>query len=261
MEDMENPIKIMVVANAGVMIRVGNTVILADVLEDAGPYPFDQLPDSVLAQMNRGESLWRNAQYLVFTHEHPDHFTPNLIRQYLSWNIVRRLVLPNRPDRGNQALLAELKQSRAPVWVLPDEIGKRHTFVLQKDILLHTACTPHTGNMFENACCSLLLFSIMGRNILLLSDCDDRNPQVYQWLREIQIDLAFMNPFFFASPSGQRCLKQFIRPEKAVIYHVPEESIDKMKVRSVARQGLAKFGADYPSAVIADCPLFPVALT
>lgn len=83
------------------------------------------------------------------------------------------------------------------VWALPDEIGKRHTFVLQKDILLHTACTPHTGSMFENASCNLLLFSLLGRNILLLSDCDDRNPQVYQWLKEIPIDLVLLNPFLF----------------------------------------------------------------
>ena len=88
--------------------------------------------------------------------------------------------------------------------------------------------------MFENASCNLLLFSLLGRNILLLSDCDDRNPQVYQW---------------------------FIQPKKAVIYHVSAESIDKMKVRSVSRQGLAGFGADYPGAVMADRPFFPVELT
>ena len=125
MEATEKPIEITVAANAGVMIRAGNTVILADVLEDAGPYPFDRLPDSVLSQMAEGEHPWRNAQ-----------------------------VLPNRPDKENQALLSELRESRAPVWALPDEIGKRHTFVLQKDILLHTACTPHTGSMFENASCN-----------------------------------------------------------------------------------------------------------
>ena len=196
MEATEKPIEITVAANAGVMIRAGNTVILADVLEDAGPYPFDRLPDSVLSQMAEGENPWRNAQYLIFTHEHPDHFAPDLVRRYLSRNTVRRLVLPNRPDKENQALLSELRESRAPVWALPDEIGKRHTFVLQKDILLHTACTPHTGSMFENASCNLLLFSLLGRNILLLSDCDDRNPQVYQWLKEIPIDLAFLNPSF-----------------------------------------------------------------
>ncbi len=95
------------------------------------------------------------------------------------------------------------------------KIGKRHTFVLQKDILLHTACTPHTGSMFENASCNLLLFSLLGRNILLLSDCDDRNPQVYQWLKEIPIDLVLLNPFFFASASGQQCLKRFIQPKKS----------------------------------------------
>ena len=94
MEATEKPIEITVAANAGVMIRAGNTVILADVLEDAGPYPFDRLPDSVLSQMAEGENPWRNAQYLIFTHEHPDHFAPDLVRRYLSRNTVRRLVLP-----------------------------------------------------------------------------------------------------------------------------------------------------------------------
>lgn len=79
MEATEKPIEITVAANAGVMIRAGNTVILADVLEDAGPYPFDRLPDSVLSQMAEGENPWRNAQYLIFTHEHPDHFAPDLV--------------------------------------------------------------------------------------------------------------------------------------------------------------------------------------
>ena len=119
MEATEKPIEITVAANAGVMIRAGNTVILADVLEDAGPYPFDRLPDSVLSQMAEGQNPWRNAQYLIFTHEHPDHFAPDLVRRYLSRNTVRRLVLPNRPDKENQALLSELRESRAPVWALP----------------------------------------------------------------------------------------------------------------------------------------------
>ena len=119
MEATEKPIEITVAANAGVMIRAGNTVILADILEDAGPYPFDRLPDSVLSQMAEGENPWRNAQYLIFTHEHPDHFAPDLVRRYLSRNTVRRLVLPNRPDKENQALLSELRESRAPVWALP----------------------------------------------------------------------------------------------------------------------------------------------
>ena len=82
MEATEKPIEITVAANAGVMIRAGNTVILADVLEDAGPYPFDRLPDSVLSQMAEGENPWRNAQYLIFTHEHPDHFAPDLVPEY-----------------------------------------------------------------------------------------------------------------------------------------------------------------------------------
>lgn len=257
---MGEQLEIMVAANAGVVIRSGDTAIFADILEDAGPYPFNRLPDSVLADMERGENKWRNAQYLIFSHEHPDHFTPTLIRRYLAHNTVRRLVVPNRPDKENQSLIAELKQSRAPVWTLPDQIGHKHTFVLEKGILLHTACTSHTGNMFQNAACHLLLFSLGGKNILLLSDCDDRKPEAYQWLRDVPVDLAFVNPFFFASDTGQQCLKQYVTPKKVVVYHIPEESIDKMKVRSVARQGLAKFGPDYPSAAMADRLFYPVEL-
>lgn len=57
MEATENPIKITVAANAGVMIRAGDTVILADVLEDAGPYPFDRLTDSVCLKWMKGRIL------------------------------------------------------------------------------------------------------------------------------------------------------------------------------------------------------------
>lgn len=257
---MGEHLEIMVLANAGVVIRAGDASIFVDILEDAGPYPFNGLPDSVLAEMEQGENKWRNAQYLIFSHEHPDHFTPSLIRRYLAHNTVRRLVIPNRPDKENQQLLTELTQSRAPVWTLPDQMGQKHTFVLQKDILLHTACTSHTGNMFQNATCNLLLFSLMGRNILLLSDCDSREPEAYQWLKDISIDLAFVNPFFFASDTGQQCLKRYINPKKVVVYHLSEEAIDKMRVRSIARQGLAKFGPDYPSAVMADRLFYPVEL-
>ena len=146
---MGEQLEITVAANAGVVIRSGDTAIFADILEDAGPYPFNRLPDSVLADMERGKNKWRNARYLIFSHEHPDHFTPALIRRYLAHNTVRRLVVPNRPDKESQGLIAELKQSRAPVWTLPDQIGQKHTFVLEKGILLHTACTSHTGNMFQ----------------------------------------------------------------------------------------------------------------
>ena len=87
---------------------------------------------------------------------------------------------------------------------------------------------------------------------MLLSDCDDRNPQVYQWLKEIPIDLGASEPFLFASASGAAMPASGLsNRKKAVIYHVPAESIDKMKVAAwlaetcQVRRGL-------PGAVMAD---------
>ncbi len=98
------------IANAGILLEIDGIRFLIDGLHHSSQYPFSPVPQAMLDQMLRGEGPFRDADFLLFTHDHPDHWSPALTQAYLQANCVRRVLLPPRSKDGpaQDALTADM---------------------------------------------------------------------------------------------------------------------------------------------------------
>ena len=89
-------IEITYISNAGILIQYEKVRILVDALQDAGGYPFSGIPEEITDQMfcSDNHSMYNDIDFLVFTHNHPDHITPNLVEKYLKFNKIKRIIWP-----------------------------------------------------------------------------------------------------------------------------------------------------------------------
>ena len=105
------------IANAGILLEIDGIRFLIDGLHHSSQYPFSPVPQAMLDQMLRGEGPFRDADFLLFTHDHPDHWSPALTQVYLQANRVRRVLLPPRSKDGpaQDALAADMTRESKPL--------------------------------------------------------------------------------------------------------------------------------------------------
>lgn len=231
--------EITLTANAGLLLETGGFRFLIDALHHEGNYPFSKVPLSLLHRMIQGEPPYGNADFLLFTHAHPDHYSPSAVLPYLQHNRVRRLFLPTlaADEFAREAeLLAWLKSHPVPFWRLGLEPGKTHTYLLCPHVYLIVAGMQHTSQMFAHLTCDCLLLSVYGKQFLFTSDCSYDDRKAYAFLKDIPLDAAFVNPYFFHTPEGQALLREDLRPKNIVVYHIPFQGEDPLSLRRLVRR-------------------------
>lgn len=79
MDDLREPLTITYVSNSGFLIEVGETKILVDALFAEHDFP----PPDVLAMVVAFEPPFDAVDLVLVTHNHPDHFSPEIVTRYL----------------------------------------------------------------------------------------------------------------------------------------------------------------------------------
>ena len=197
-------------ANAGLYLTDHRTGILVDGLFD--PHEgFDSLPESITAAIIKKESPFNSLTTLLFTHTHPDHYSPEKVTSFLRLYPDTTLLLPEIPPFGG-------------LYPIPC----RH-------LLDRGKIVPH---------CSFFL-KYAGRNFFFSGDADpvwlNRNisPELLMGFQS-KIHMAFVNPFFFFLTPGRRFLAG-LNPEQIYVYHMPVRVPDLMRYHEILEQGLSKY--------------------
>ncbi|HML36448.1 MAG TPA: MBL fold metallo-hydrolase [Bacillota bacterium] len=225
------------------MIKYKNIRILLDGIQSEGDFPFSKTPPALLSQMltPSGTGPFNNLDYLIFSHPHPDHFSPDIVAQYVRCNEIRRILYPQGTDPRLKLLEEAIRETNTPSWTFSMNGGHIHQYRLTKDILLTTLCTRHMKQMFADNTCNCLLLQIGGKNILFLTDCSCEEEELLAQFRDFSIDMVFLNPYFYYDKRGRDVLEHIIRPAQTVIYHLPFEEDDQIKLRALARQIVRKY--------------------
>lgn len=230
------------IANAGILIQYENIKILLDGIQSEGNFPFSKTPSEVLEQMLSGHStLYNDIDYILFSHTHPDHFTPSLTAQYICKNKVKRLIFPDTNCSKMQELYAALKQSETPYWTFKMLRKKIHHYRLSEKISVFSLCTQHMPQLFAQDLCQALLFNIDGTNLLFMSDCSCKETNLLKIFREVNIHTVFINPYFYHDANGRKLLQNELCPQQTVIYHIPFAADDKINIRALTRQDANKY--------------------
>lgn len=250
---MTECIDIDLVANAGVMVRGGGLGLLVDGVHDQDGHPFSRVSVEDREHMARGEGIYVHLDYLLFTHEHPDHFTPGLALELLRRRPVRGVFLPDAAE-GSPELARyrdALAEKGVPHWSLGLLPGQTRTVKPEPGLSVTAVGARHMGPQFREARNDCLLVSLAGMNLLFTGDAD-HVPEYYgDALRGVNLDAVFVNPIFFHNPDGQAIIDGIFRPREVFIYHMPPEGRDPFHLAFTVRRALERYGRpDLPVHVL-----------
>ena len=112
---MENMVRATLISNAGLLLEYREVKLLVDAIYHTTD-PFSTPPPAAWSQC-WPESPFDGVDTLLFTHDHPDHFSPERLMQYLRYRTVRQVVLPVMEPQHWEILQPFLEERRIQ-WTL-----------------------------------------------------------------------------------------------------------------------------------------------
>ena len=108
---MDSTLRITLIANAGLLMTYRGTTLMIDGIYGREGHPFSNLSPEVWREMLGSEDRFQKVDYLLFTHAHPDHFSPEMTGEFLRHRDVKGLFLP-QPHTAAEDQLIETLQAR-----------------------------------------------------------------------------------------------------------------------------------------------------
>lgn len=217
-----NSIQITLLANEGIILQFGETKCLIDGLHDHEDGMFSSLSKPVIKDLLTGKKpLFRNIDYLLFTHCHPDHFSAELTEKYLSQHQLKGLLLPDRQTLGFTALREVARHQSDRTWLLDLPLGEKKRIELEPDVAVTVFRSKHAGLHYvdvENFC---YLLNLGGRQVFMIADADYDADYFSQILAGEKIEIALVNPLFLNKSAGREVITKALKPDQIVVYHIP----------------------------------------
>lgn len=180
-------------ANAGIYFNVGGIGGFIDALPHHTVNGFDALTDQQARLLFDIVSL-RPPDFLLATHNHPDHYSYSLMQQAHAYFPHMKLILP-WSEMHNTVSYENWSVEWFP---LPHAHVDTAKYVDNYGVMIH--------------CGKYRLFTP--------GDADPRFPEVYDRVAGLNPDIAFLNFPWITLPSASRCLNA-LNPRYSVISHLP----------------------------------------
>lgn len=226
---MDETLRVTLLANAGVLLRYGGVTMLLDGLYGSGGHPFSVLPPQTRQKLFAGEAPFDRIDYLLFTHAHPDHFSPEMTLEYLRCRKVKGVFLPDTRAVRESGLADFLAENGIPA-VFLSEATDRAAYRVEPGITVRAFHTRHLDKLYWHVrhFCYLLTFG--EKNVLFCADIDYTQETLAQVAGK-PLRAAFVNPLFFSELRRRRFFHGTLEAESICIYHVPFSGDDTMGMR------------------------------
>jgi L-ascorbate metabolism protein UlaG (beta-lactamase superfamily) len=242
---MKDEVSITLIANAGVLVKYREIRFLIDGLYYDNGYGFSNIPKQLLKQMITGKDEFKNIDYLIFTHNHQDHFSAEYTMEYLKNNDIACIFMPIDKSNAIIELQNYLTDSYINYRFLKIPIGDSYCYKLNEYISITIFNASHMGEQYssvENYC---FLLSLGTKNILFTADADHVLSNFENPLAGIDVDTVFVNPLFFNNKAGRNVIEKVIRPNKVVIYHIPFPEDGKLRLRKIVERDMIRYKSDF----------------
>ncbi len=269
---MYRKIEIVVISNAGLLIRTERARILIDgiyEIQNSGnrrlschdPFQakdlFTPVPEEIMTRIVNGKEEFSGIDAVLFSHYHRDHYSGPRTVACLKGNPIGALCLPE--DRLGESAIVRAEADAAGVRVvdmlLPVGVKGEQVF---GDIRVRYYRTPHCSDMTEVNHYSFLI-TIGERQIYISSDADHTDRFQKEMLEGEHVDVAFFNPLHFQLRSGRQ-LMSLISPDRAIMYHVPFEEDDRYGFRRLSERIMTRYRDSLPPCEIIAAPLQVIAI-
>ncbi len=245
---MGDALHVTLVANAGLLLEYGGVTLLLDGIYGREGHPFSNLSDDVWRRMLCAERPFERVDYLLFTHAHPDHLSPEMTRAFLERRRVKGIFLPDTRTVRESGLVAQLAQSATPAVLLSEETD-RAAYQIEPAINVRAFHTAHLDKKFERVRHFCYLVTFGGKRVLFTGDVD----YVHEEFRRLDgeaLHAAFVTPLFFNALRTGKFFQGALNAETICVYHVPFRADDSMEMRPRLRRDLELWPDDHPRAAV-----------
>lgn len=233
------------IANTGVLVEYDGIKILVDGIHYDSEYHFSKVPKKILNDMMEGNGKFKNIDYIMFSHEHSDHFSPYYTMEYLKNNNVKCIFMPLEGSEKLANLQAYINNYSFSCRLLKLPVGESCCYQLRQDISVTIFNAVHMGKQYsfmDNYC---FLLTLGEKNILFTADADYVDSYFKNPLTGKDIDVVFVNPLFFNNIAGRKVIENVIKPTMVGVYHIPFLQDDKLMFRKIVKRDMNKFKNDF----------------
>lgn len=234
-------LQVTLLANEGILLEYQNTKLLIDGIHNDESGMFSGLSTQVLADLVAGTSpLFRNIDYVLFTHCHPDHFSAWCTEAVLQNRRVKGLFLPDHQTLEFISLRQTALRQADQVWFLDLPLGAKKIVGLAENVSLTVFRSNHAGKQYadiENFC---YLLDFAGRKVFIIADAGYDSTYFAQMLVQEKIEVAFVNPLFLNLPEGREVITRALKPARVIVYHIPFVDRD-LGFRRLVKRDIEKY--------------------
>ncbi len=221
-------VSITYISNDGFLISSQTKNIVVDALIK-NPWGYSNTPDKVFDDMVNASPPFQRIDLLLFSHAHRDHFEPEMAAKVLMAHPETILV-------GNEIVYKELKEAAgddfSKISARVKNINPDWGTIIEETINgLALKIFPVNHAMPERPYVTLAyLIDMAGIDVLHMGDIYAPSNEEYFrafQLQKLDIDIAFIDPFFLLDKIGQQMAKEFIKPERIIPMHMREYEIER----------------------------------
>lgn len=232
----DGKIKVTFLVNAAVLLEFRGTKLLLDGIYGKRGHCFSNLTEGQWDAMRKGEGIFSNIAYLLFTHEHGDHLMPERVAEYLDGQRPKAIFLPKQGSRALKALQEKAGEMEIPCALLEESICRNTVFKPEPDIRIKAFPTRHLDKLYWDVPHFCYLIALGGKKLFFTADVDFTY-ETFPALKGQALDAVFINPLMRHSKEGRRLFSEgALQAERQVVYHIPFAGDDSMQVRRLAER-------------------------
>lgn len=213
------PVRVEALANAGVWIRSGDTVVVIDALYEGtlsgGTYHYRNLEPDDHAAMRAAAGRWGDVDLVLATHRHFDHFDAGTVAAHLRANPAALFAGPRQAAEKLREVFEDSTRVRG---FRPSADGTgdlRHGAVAVRFLDL-----PHGGSWRGSIENVGLVVEIDGVRVLHVGDAAT-DADLYEAVHADvhDLDLFLVPVWFFGDDDGERVVRDLVGAERVVGMH------------------------------------------
>ena len=245
-QQTKNQLRITLLANAGIVLEYNGCTLLLDGIYQDDQHDFSNLPPHAWDCVSHYD-------YLLFTHAHPDHFSPELTLHFMKKYSVWGILLPDSPAFCRETLFPYLNKEQIPYLPLSGDTPHMKIQV-KSDISIRILPTAHLDRHYQDVPHFCYLITCGGRSILFTGDVD-YTTETFSLLNGQRLDAVFLNPLFFLMLDTPAYFHGVLNTGMLCVYHVPFPQDDTRQINDLLAHRLEILRDSGRTVVVLNEPL------
>jgi L-ascorbate metabolism protein UlaG (beta-lactamase superfamily) len=233
-------IKLTQVVNAGLLIEGSGRKILIDGIHNVKTPEWSTVDNNLMNYIIYGKGRFKDINYLLFTHQHEDHFNIEKTLEYMENNKVEKLVATklNSAVLKNSGILHELDGNYYELGTINPE-----------NILIKYIRTKHLSHERFGIDHYAFIIGINNKTILFSGDADYTKSEYAEALKSVRIDVI-VAPFIMANSEFGRTFVRKVSPSLLILNHLPNKEDDEYNYTRMAERNVARHLNELPETII-----------